>query len=75
MSFIMIVLLHLKRMYAKTVSDMSINQVMDHVCKAVFVKSRFEYKRACIIPSPAGGHVPFLSMTKTSTMARNNDQN
>jgi len=28
--------------------EKSINQVMDHACKAVFVKSRFEYTRACI---------------------------
>jgi len=48
---------------------------MDHACNAVFVKSRFEYKRACIMPSPASGHVPLLSMTKTSIMAKINDQN
>jgi len=51
--------------------ERSINQVMDHACKAIFVKSRFEYKRACIMPSPASGHVPLLSMTKTSMMAKN----
>jgi len=56
--------------------ERSINQVMDHACKAIFVKSGFEYKRACIMPSPASGHVPLLSMTKTSTMmAKINDQN
>jgi len=53
----------------------SINQVIDHACKAIFVKSRFEYKRACIMPSPASGHVPLLSMTKTSMMAKINDRN
>ena len=47
----------------------SINQVMDHASKAIFVKSRFEYKRACIMPPPASGHVPLLSMTKTSMIA------
>jgi hypothetical protein len=29
--------------------ERSINQVMDYACKAVFIKSRFEYKRACKI--------------------------
>jgi len=53
----------------------SIDQVMDHACKAMFVKYRFEYKRACIMPSPASGHVPLLSMTKTSMMAKINDRN
>jgi len=53
---------------------LSINRVMDHACTAIFVKSRFEYKRACIMPSPASGHVPLLSMTKTSMMAKINDQ-
>jgi len=53
----------------------SINQVMDQACEAVFVKSRFEYKRACIMPSPASGHVLSLSMTKTSMMAKINVQN
>ena len=51
--------------------ERSINQVMDHACKAVFIRSRFEYKRACIMPSPASGHVPLLSMTKKSMMAKN----
>ena len=27
-----------------------------------------------IMPSPASGHVPLLSMTKTSMMAKTNDQ-
>ena len=52
-----------------------INQVVDHACKAVLVRSRFEYNRACIMPLPASGHVLLLSMTKTSMMATNNDQN
>ena len=55
--------------------ERSINQVMDHARKAIFVKSRFEYKRACFMPSPASGDVPLLSMTKTSMMAKINDQN
>jgi len=55
--------------------ERSINQVMDHACEAIFVKSRFEYKRACIMPSPASGYVPLLSMTKTCMMAKINDQN
>ena len=48
----------------------SIDQVIDHACKAIFVKSRFEYKRAYIMPPPASGHVPLLSMTKTSMMQK-----
>jgi len=61
----------------RSAGERSINQVMDHACKAVFVKSksRFDYKRAGIMPSPASGHVPLLSMTKTSMMAKINDQN
>jgi len=55
--------------------ERSINQVMDHACEAVFVKSSFEYKRACIMPSLASGHVPLLSINKTSMMAKINDQN
>jgi len=57
----------------------SINQDMDHACKAVFVNSRFEYKQAYIVPMfasvPASGPVQLLSMTKTSMMAKIDDQN
>ena len=48
---------------------------MDHACKAIFVKSRFEYKRACIMPPPVSGHLPLVSMTKTSMMAKIDDRN
>jgi len=64
-----------RAMSIHSAGERSITQVMDHACKAVFVKSRFEYKRACIMPSPASGPVPLLSMTKTSMMAKINDQN